>query len=147
MKYFLYVKCRKTTTGVTYEYILFKDVNDNLDFRKINNIKDYGLHVIYCILQNLEKEKNLDIYQKYFNLHFFENVNSNDIGCDKGENKKVNIKYITNFHFIKILTKVSGVNLEIDKNGKETLFSDSYDITKRYMDKKDKYLVKINDVV
>ena len=126
--------------------IKLSDVNDNLDFRKINNIKDYGLHVIYCILQNLEKEKNLDIYQKYFNLHFFENVNSNDINSDKNENKQINIKYITNFHFIKILTKVSGINLEIDKNGKEILFSDSYDITKRYMDKKDKYLVKINNV-
>lgn len=115
--------------------IKLSDVNDNLDFRHINNIKDYSLHVIYCILQNLEKEKNLDIYQKYFNLHFFENTNSNN------NDNTENIKCITNFHFIKILTKVNGINLDIDKNGKEMLFNDSYEITKTYMEKKMKYLV------
>ena len=93
--------------------IKLSDINENLTYRPINNIKDFSLHVCYCVSQNLEKEKNLEIYQKHIN---------------HAENK--------NFHFLKLITKVNSLNLEIDKVGRQILYEDAYEATKDYMKKK-----------
>ena len=93
--------------------IKLSDINENLSYRPINNIKDFSLHVCYCVSQNLEKEKNLEIYQKYVTSH-----NNH------------------NFHFLKIITKINSLNLEIDRDGRNVLFDDAYNLTKSYMDKK-----------
>jgi predicted acylesterase/phospholipase RssA len=114
LEYFPISKIDELDSNDTIISIKLSDINENLSYRKINNIKDFSLHVCYCVSQNLEKEKNLETYQNKLHNH--------------EENKK--------FHFLKLVTKINSLSLEIDKSGRKILFDDAYETTSKYMKKK-----------